>query len=64
MMPGTSSPWEAAMPDESAPERPPIADDHDEPEEQPRGTLLLMLLFLVATSVMWFYIYSLLLRRA
>lgn len=52
------------MPDESARERPPTAEDHDEPEEQPRGTLLLMLLFLVATSVMWFYIYSLLLRRA
>ena len=43
--------------------REPAGAEH-EPEEQPRGTLLLMLLFLVATVVMWFYIYTMLLGRA
>lgn len=35
-----------------------------EVEEPPRGTLVLMLLFLGATVVMWFYIYFMLLGRA
>lgn len=33
-------------------------------EEPPKGTMVLMLLFLVATIVMWSYIYFLLLGRA
>ena len=48
---------------DEAHEEAPIAEDVEEPEH-PKGTLFLMVVFLLILIVSWFYTYTILLDRA